>query len=200
VHLVTLTVSGDGHPQVVVLAPAQVVPAQATTEEELDEGPSPIAPELKELAWGAGAFVVLAILVRLFLFPRLKQGMDARHELIRGELESAEATRAAAEAELTEYNAELARVRVDANARIDAVRQTLEAERQAKLTEVNATVAERRAAAMAEAEATKDAAREQMAAAASQIVALAGERVLSRPVDPDAARAAVEAALSAGVR
>jgi F-type H+-transporting ATPase subunit b len=198
VHLVTLTVSGDGHPQVVVLAPAQV-PAQATTEEQLDEGPSPIAPELKELAWGAGAFVVLAILVRLFLFPRLKKGMDARHELIRGELESAEATRAAAETELAEYNAELARVRVDANARIDAVRQTLEAERQAKLAEVNATIAERRAAAMAEAEATKAAAREQMASAASQIVALAAERVLSRPVDPDAARASVEAALSAGV-
>jgi F-type H+-transporting ATPase subunit b len=198
VHLVTLTVSGDGHPQVVVLAPAQV-PAQATTEEQLDEGPSPIAPELKELAWGAGAFVVLAILVRLFLFPRLKKGMDARHELIRGELESAEATTAAAEAEVAEYNAELARVRVDANARIDAVRQTLEAERQAKLAEVNATIAERRAAAMAEAEATKAAAREQMASAASQIVALAAERVLSRPVDPDAARASVEAALSAGV-
>ena len=38
-----------------------------------------------------GSFIVLAILVRLFLYPRLKKGMDARHELIRGELETAEA-------------------------------------------------------------------------------------------------------------
>ena len=38
------------------------------------EGPSPIAPELKEIAWGAGSFIVLALLMRFFLFPRLQAG------------------------------------------------------------------------------------------------------------------------------
>ena len=82
-HLVTVTFSGSGRPQVAVLAQGE---EPTTTEEELDEGPSPILPEGKELLWSAGAFVVLAILVRLFLFPRIKKGMDARHELIRGDL------------------------------------------------------------------------------------------------------------------
>ena len=108
-HLVTVTVSGAGHLHVVL--PAQTPTTEAGTAEVVDTGPSPIAPEKKELLWGAGAFIVLAILVRFFLFPRLKKGMDARHELIRGEQEDAERIRAEAEAELAEYNAALAQVR-----------------------------------------------------------------------------------------
>jgi F-type H+-transporting ATPase subunit b len=179
----------------------QAVPQQETpTSEVVDEGPSPIAPELKELAWGAGAFVVLAILVRLFLYPRIKKGMDARYAMIRDERETADATRAAAEAELSEYEAELARVRADAANRIDAARQTLEAERQAKLSEVNAEIAAKRSAAAADAEAARAAAQEQVLTAATSVTEAAAARVLGRPVDRDKTRAAVEAALSAGVR
>ena len=196
-HLVTVTVSGAGHLQVIL--PAQTPTTEAGTAEVVDTGPSPIAPEKKELLWGAGAFIVLAILVRFFLFPRLKKGMDARHELIRGEQEDAERIRAEAEAELAEYNAALAQVRAEANARIDAARQTLEGERQARLAEVNSEVAARRSAAAAEAEAAKAAARDQVIAAGAQVTAAASQRVLGRPVDPAAARAAVEGAMSAEV-
>jgi F-type H+-transporting ATPase subunit b len=196
VHLVTVTVSGAGHLQVIL--PAQTPTTEAATTVP-EKGPSPIAPEKKELLWGAGAFIVLAILVRFFLFPRLKKGMDARHELIRSEQEDAERIRAEAEAELAEYNAALAQVRAEANARIDAARQTLEGERQARLAQVNSEVAARRSAAAAEAEAAKAAAREQVIAAGAQVAAVASQRVLGRPVDPAAARAAVEAAMSAEV-
>ena len=195
-HLVTVTVSGAGNLQVIL--PAQTPTTEAATTVP-ETGPSPIAPEKKELLWGAGAFIVLAILVRFFLFPRLKKGMDARHELIRSEQEDAERIRAEAEAELAEYNAALAQVRAEANARIDAARQTLEGERQARLAEVNSEVAARRSAAAAEAEAAKAAAREQVIAAGAQVTAVASQRVLGRPVDPAAARAAVEGAMSAEV-
>jgi F-type H+-transporting ATPase subunit b len=194
VHRVTLTVSATGHPQVVAFPRAESQETSTTTKP-----PSPIKPEAKELLWGAGAFVVLAILVRLFLFPRLKKGMDARHDLIRGELEAAEATRTAAESEMAEYNAELAVVRAEGNARIDAARQTMEAERQARLAVVNAEIAERRSAAAAEAEAAKVAARDQVVTAGAQVTARAAELVLGQPVDADAARAAVQEAMSAGV-
>jgi F-type H+-transporting ATPase subunit b len=197
VHLVTVTYSGAGQLQVILPAQAE---EGGTAEEKLDEGPSPILPEGKELLWSAGAFVVLAILIRLVLFPRLKQGMEARHDLIRGELESAEATRATAEAEVVAYNAELAQVRAEANARIDAARQTLESERQDRLAVVNAEIAERRSAAAAEAEAAKVAARDQVVAAGAQVTARAAEKVLGQPVDAEAARSAVEVAMSAGVR
>lgn len=195
-HLVTVTVSGAGHQ---VVLPAQTPTTGAATTEVPETGPSPIAPEKKELLWGAGAFIVLAILVRFFLFPRLKKGMDARHELIRGEQEDAERIRAEAETELAEYNAAVAQVRVEANARIDAARQTLEGERQARLAQVNSEVAARRSAAAAEAEAAKAAARDQVITAGAQVAAVASQRVLGRSVDPAAARAAVEAAMSAEV-
>ncbi len=196
-HLVTVTVSAAGHLQVIL--PAQTPTTEAESVAEAETGPSPIAPEKKELLWGAGAFVVLAILVRLVLFPRLKKGMDARHELIRGEREEADRVRAQAEAELADYNAALAQVRAEANARIDSARQTLEGERQARLAEVNAGIAARRAAAAADAEAAKAAAREQVIAAAGNVAAVAGQRTLGRSVDPAVARAAVEGAMSAEV-
>ena len=196
----TVTVTYTAAGQLQVILPAQAEEGgEEHTGEELDEGPSPIVPEVKELLWGAGAFVVLAILVRLFLFPKLKKGMDARHELIQGELETAEATRAAAESEVAEYQAELAKVRAEAASRVDAARQTLEGERQARLAEVNAELAADRSAAAADAEATKTAARSEVADAAAQVAAVAAERVLGRPVDPAAARAAVESAMSAEV-
>ena len=39
---------------------------------------NPIAPEPKEMLWGFGSFVVFAVLMRLYLYPRLRKGMDAR--------------------------------------------------------------------------------------------------------------------------
>jgi F-type H+-transporting ATPase subunit b len=193
VPTLTFTVTGAG-------LHLQAVPQQETGTTEPDTGPSPIAPEKKELLWGAGSFVVLAILVRLFLYPRIKKGMDARYAMIRDERETADATRAAAEAELSEYETELAKVRAEAAGRIDAARQTLEAERQAKLSDVNAEIAANRSAAAAEAEAAKAAAREQVLTAATSVTEAAAARVLGRPVDRDDARDAVEATLSAGVR
>jgi F-type H+-transporting ATPase subunit b len=195
----TLSAAGQlqiaGQPQV-VNPPAQ----SETVTTEADQGPSPIAPEGKELLWGAGAFIVLLILMRLVLFPRVKKGMDARYGLIRDELETADATRAEAAREVAEYEAELAKVRAEAAKRIDAARVTLEGERQSRLAEVNAGIGERRVAAAAEAEAAKARAQEQIVVAASNVAASAAERVLGRPVDPGAARPHVESAMSVGSR
>ena len=64
---VTVTTTGAGHVVVVHLA-ALRRRRPATTAE--DTGPSPIAPEVKELHWGAGAFIVLFVLMRLCSSPR----------------------------------------------------------------------------------------------------------------------------------
>ena len=72
--------------------------AEAEAAHPCLEGPSPIAPELKEIAWGAGSFIVLALLMRFFLYPRLKKGTDARYALIRDGHEQADTARAAARA------------------------------------------------------------------------------------------------------
>jgi F-type H+-transporting ATPase subunit b len=193
---VSVTAAGELH---VRLLSAQEEGEEVAEEEEPDEGPSPIAPELKELAWGLGAFVVFLILVRLVFYPRIKRGMDARRELIRSELEEAERTEAEAEGEVAQYQARLAEVRAEVAKRIDAARQELDQERQAQLAEVNARIAEQRAAAAADVEVAKAGAQPEIVAAAAEVAAAAAERVLGRPVDAAAARAAADAAVSAGV-
>ena len=179
---VTVTSTGAGH-AVVVHLPQTAGEAETTTE---DAGPSPIAPEVKELAWGAGSFIVLFVLMRLVLFPRLKKGMDARYGKIRGDHENADSIRAAAKAEVAAYEAELARVKAEARQRIDAARMTLEGERTAALAEANARIAARRAEAMAAAEAAKTAAAEQVEAAVADVSSRVAELATGRRPDPAA--------------
>jgi len=126
---------------------------EAHSDVEPKDGPSPIAPELKELVWGAGAFIVFAVLMRLVLYPRMKKGMESRYSHVRAGHEQADAMRQAAQAEVADYQAQLAVVRAEASTRVDAARQTLEAERQERLAEANARIAERRAEAVAQADA-----------------------------------------------
>jgi len=78
---------------------------------ECGPGPSPIIPEMKELVWGAGAFIVFALLMRFFLFPRLKKGMDARYNSIREGHENADAARSSARSEVAQYEARWRRPR-----------------------------------------------------------------------------------------
>ena len=44
-----------------------------------DMGPNPIAPEGKELFWGAGTFLVFLFVMQVFLVPKVRAGMAARY-------------------------------------------------------------------------------------------------------------------------
>jgi F-type H+-transporting ATPase subunit b len=190
---VTVTTTAAGH-SVALNLPHSQVAAAATTE---DAGPSPIAPEVKELAWGAGSFIVLFVIMRLVLFPRLKQGMDARYGKIRGDHETADSVRAAAKAEVAAYEAELATVKAEARQRIDAARVTLESERTAALTEANARIGARRAEAIEASDAAKAAAAEHIEAAVVDVSSRVTELATGRR--PDAAQVStIVSALRAG--
>ena len=193
---VTVTTTGAGHAVVVHLPQAY---AEATTTAE-DKGPSPIAPEIKELAWGAGAFIVLFVLMRLVLFPRLKQGMDARYGKIRGDHETADATRAAAKAEVAEYEAELALVKAEARTRVDAARQTLEGERTVALADANDRIATRRAEATAANDAARAAAEEHIQAAVADVSSRAAELATGRRPDPAEVTGIVSSLMAGGGR
>jgi F-type H+-transporting ATPase subunit b len=182
-----------------VLLPQAADETEAGVEEELDEGPSPIAPEVKELVWGGGAFVVFAVLMRLYLYPKLKKGMNDRYASIRSGHEQADAARAAAQAEVADYQAQLAVVKAEAAARVDAARQLLDAERTARLAEANAAAAAKRAAAAEQAEAERTAARDEVRAAVASVAARATELAIGRAPDAAAVSRAVDGVLSAGV-
>jgi F-type H+-transporting ATPase subunit b len=168
------------------------------TAESTQTGPSPIKPELKELAWGAGAFIVFALLMRFFLFPRLKKGMDARYGAIRSEHEEADRLRATAQAEVAEYQQALAQVKAEAANRVEAARAQLDAERTAGLAAVNARIAERRAAAAAEAEAAKAAAREHVENAVATVASTITEMAIGKAPSSAAVQRAVADVVSVG--
>jgi F-type H+-transporting ATPase subunit b len=194
VFTVTVTMTGAGH-AVVVNIPQTTGAAETTAE---DKGPSPIAPEVKELAWGAGAFFFLLILMRLWLFPRLKAGMDARYGKIRGDHQSADDTRAAARAEVAEYEAELATVKAEARQRIDAARQTLEAERTTAINAANERIAARRTEALAATDAARAAAAQHIEAAVADVSSRAAELATGRRPDAAAVTGIVSALMAGG--
>ena len=190
---VTVTATSAGHVVVVHLPQTHV---EAATAE--DKGPSPIAPEIKELAWGAGSFIVLFALMRLVLFPRLKHGMDARYGKIRGDHETADATRVGAKTEVADYEAALAAVKAESRQRVDAARQTLENERSAALAEANARIAERRAEATAQTDAARSAAEPHIHAAVADVSSRVAELATGRRPDADTVTDVVSSLMAGG--
>ena len=163
-------------------------------------GPNPIAPEGKELVWGAGSFLVFLILMRLYIFPKLTRGMNARYDGIREDHEYADATRIAARTDVSKYEAELVAIRAEAATRIDAARQTLDAERNAKIGEVNTRIAQQRASADAQASAARLAVRDQIAAAVATVAQRTTQIAVGRSPEASVVASAVAKAMEAGAR
>ncbi len=202
-YTVSVAVAGEGGLHVVLGAAAESVGVRPTATDEStappDEGPSPITPETKELLWGLGAFLVLLVAMRLYLVPKVKQGMAARRGLIRSGHERAEALRAEAQREVAEYERALAAVKAEATARIEAASRQLEAERTERLASVTAAIAERRAVAAADNEAAKAAARPTVADAVVDVASRTVELSIGQRPDEAAVRRVVDEVVGAGV-
>jgi F-type H+-transporting ATPase subunit b len=163
-----------------------------------DMGPNPIAPEGKEFFWGAGTFLVFLFVMRVFLVPKVRRGMEARYGAIREGHESADATRASAQSDVAKYEAALAEVRAEAAARLDKARQTLDAERQSKVAEANARIAAKRAEADRALESARTSARGEVAAAVSSVASRATQLVLGKAPDAALVKSAVDGAMNGG--
>jgi F-type H+-transporting ATPase subunit b len=175
--------------------------AETTAEVAVKAAPNPIAPTPKEIFWSAGSFFVLLVIMRYYLFPKLKKGMDARYDDIRSDIEGADSVKAAAQTDVAGYEKQLAVVRVEAAGRIDTARQTVDAERNAQLTQVNARIASARADADAQTAAARAAAQGQVAAAVAQVATKAATMASGRTPDASVVQAAVASAMeSAGSR
>lgn len=194
--MLTAVVTFAGPAFEVSLVDAAFVTAEEGHEAEGPESDlNPIFPEVKEVVWGFGAFVVLALAMRLFLYRKVRDGMTLRYDSIDADLEQAESLTASARSDVAEYEAQVASVRADAHARVEAARATLESERSAKLTEVNRRIAEKRAAAAAEVDAAKAAARGQVEAAVADVASNLAQRATGRAPSPEVVNAAVADAM-----
>jgi len=164
-----------------------VVSAETGSEEgaPVSAGPNPIAPEIKELAWGAGSFVVFLFLMRLFLVPKVRKGMASRYDSIQADHEYASATRDGAQADVARYESAVAEIRSEAARRLEAARQTLDKERTEKIAQVSARIAEQRAQAEAEVAASRAAAQSQIVSAVTAVTTRATQIAVG--VSPDTA-------------
>ena len=157
---------------------------------------NPIAPEVKEMVWGFGAFVVLAAAMILWLFPKVRDGMSARYDMIQSDKESADTLTAAARADVAEYEARLTSVRAEAQQKVDAARATLESERSEQISAANARVSEKRSASAAEVEEARQAAMGDVEAAVTDVVARATELATGKPADSAKVAGAVRSSMS----
>lgn len=181
--------------------PEQMRSATDEVQATVKTAPNPIAATPHELAWAAGSFVVLFVVLRYFLFPKLKKGMDARYADIRSDIEGAGQVKADAQNDVAAYDKQIAAVRVEAAGRLDAARQTVDSERTAKLAEVNARIAAARADAEAKTAAARSAAQGQIATAVAQVATKAATLASGQTPDASVVQAAVAAAMeSAGSR
>lgn len=163
-------------------------------------GPNPIAPETKELVLGAASFLVFFAAMRLWLFPKVKAGMQLRYDGIRADHEAAGATTDAARAEVARYEAALAEVRAESAARLDKARAKADAERQAKMSVVNARIAQQRAQADHEVADARAAARDQVASGVAAVAARMAELAVGVRPDDAVVRRAVAAVMASGGR
>ena len=190
-----------------VTADAAVSVVFVTAEEGTESGENeaaetdlnPIAPEVKEMVWGFGSFAVLALLMRYVLYPRLRKGMDARYEVIKGGHEQAEQVTDAARDDVARYEAQLATIKAEAQQRIEAARTVLDGERAERLAEVSTRIGEKRAAAATEVEQARTAAQADVESAVRSVASRAGELATGRTPSPEVVNAAVSDVMSAGV-
>jgi F-type H+-transporting ATPase subunit b len=170
---------------------------RATAEEVATQPPNPILPVFNEIFYTVVAFALLAILIRI-AFPKVAGPMDARAESVRADLAEAERSKGEVDAVLSQYQAQLAEARGQANSIIEEARRGFEAERSAALASVNADIAQQKAAAVADVDAAKQRAMVSLQGSVADLAADAAGRVLGRPVDAAVAQAAVAGVLAGG--
>jgi F-type H+-transporting ATPase subunit b len=168
--------------------------ASGETTAEVKTPPNPIAATPNELAWTAGSFFVLLIVMRYFLFPKLKKATDARYEAIRADIEGADEVKSSARTAVAEYEAARAAIQSEA-----AARQTLDNERTAQLAQVNERVASARAASEAATAQAKAAAQGQIASAVATVVTSAAELATGQKPDASTVETTVKAVMDSAV-
>jgi F-type H+-transporting ATPase subunit b len=85
-----------------------------------------ILPATAELIWGAICFAIVAFLLARFVFPRLRETVQAREKTIQDALEETERSKTEAQRILDDYKRQLADARSEANRVIEDARRQAE--------------------------------------------------------------------------
>lgn len=165
-------------------------------EEDLEdciEAPSPIIPEIDEIIWGGGAFLVLFFFMAKFGFPAVKGAMDARADRIRADLDEADQAKADAKRVQADYEAKLADAKAESARMIDEARVQADELKQELQARAESDIAEMRERAAAEIEAGRQQAINDLRSEVSEIALGAAERVVGASLDRDAQSQLIDA-------
>jgi len=169
-----------------VLAQAAPPAAESATSK------NPIVPELNELVYSLIAFVVLIILFKKFAFKPIQQGLEARTERIRGDLDKAESAKTEAEGVLAEYKKQLADAKVEADKIVDEARKQAEKVKDDAVGKANDEVAEIKAKASADIEAARASAMASLQSSVAEIAIELAEKVVEKNLDRETNRRLID--------
>lgn len=156
-----------------------------------EEGiPQFILPAEDELIWGSIAFVLIFLLLAKLAFPKFKQTMRERTERIRGQLESADRTKAEADGVLDEYRRKLADAQNEANRIIEESKKTAEALRRDLVARAEEEATEIVNRARGEVGAERDRAVAELRASVADLTISVAEKVIGRELQSESAQRA----------
>jgi F-type H+-transporting ATPase subunit b len=153
--------------------------------DDCQKAPSPILPATNEIIWGSISFVVLLLLLSKFAWPGLKNGLDARAERIRSDLEAAETAKSEADGVLADYKAQLADARNESARIIEEARQAADGLRRDQEQRLQNELAELRQRAAADIESAKRQAISDLKDEVAQLAIGAAEVIVQHNLDPD---------------
>lgn len=161
-------------------------------EHVAEEAANPILPTTPELFWGAITFATLFALVKFVLLPPVQKTMQDRADLLRSDLDAADAARAQAGSAATEVSDQLAGVRAESTQIIDAARAEGETERARIVGAAETEVAAAKAEAEAEIAKAREAAMAGVGPSVAGLAADAASRVMKRQIDAKTAQPVVD--------
>lgn len=153
--------------------------------DDCQKAPSPILPAKNEIIWGSIAFAVLLAALYKFAWPGLKNGMDARTERIRADLDAADTAKGDAETVLTEYMARLTDARNESARIIEEARQAADSLRRDQEQRLQTELAELRERAASDIEAAKRQAIADLRGDVAELAIGAAEVIVQRSLDSD---------------
>lgn len=152
--------------------------------DDCQEAPSPILPEKNEIIWGGISFLLLLALMWKFAFPAIKDGMNARTERIRADLDAAENAKTEAVSTLDSYKAQLADAKAESARIIEEARQSADALKRDQESRLQTELAEARSRAAADIEAAKAQATADLRNELAQLAVGAASAVVGKNLDP----------------
>ena len=155
-----------------------------------------ITPNVGLMIWVIVVFLVVAYILKRFVFPAIAQVLDDRAASINGEIDSATKLREDADAVLSEYRERLAEARKQAEEIIDRAHKAGEAHHKQVVEETNAERDRKLEQIRAEIDAATQRALDQIRAEVASLTVQATEKVTRKTLNDDDHRRLIDDALS----